>query len=142
VQEGGAADQGHLLPQHQERRVRVQPQGRRQRLRERTRQHPPRGTPPPTQANNVIAKYKDAADAAGKNTELEAQLKRIQDSLEKEKEKSYQEFEKYKRAVEDREAKQATEAGRKLREYENEMESMRGRVEALGRTLDQISGKL
>lgn len=35
--------------------------------------------------------------------------------MEKEKEKSYQEFEKYKRGVEEKEAKQATEAGRKLR---------------------------
>ncbi len=44
--------------------------------------------------------------------------------------------------MEEREGKQATEAGRKLREYENEIESMRGRVEALGRTLDTITSKL
>lgn len=71
------------------------------------------------QANNIIQKYKDAADQANKNTQLEAQIKKIQDNLEKEKEKSFQEFQKYKRNVEERQSKQATEAGRKLRQYEN-----------------------
>jgi hypothetical protein len=45
-----------------------------------------------TQANNIIQKYKEAAEQANKNSELEAQIKKVQDSLEKEKEKSYQEF--------------------------------------------------
>jgi hypothetical protein len=47
---------------------------------------------PLTQANNIIQKYKDAAEQANKTSELEAQIKKVQDSLEKEKEKSYQEF--------------------------------------------------
>jgi len=45
-----------------------------------------------TQANNIIQKYKEAAEQANKNSELEAQIKKVQDTLEKEKEKSYQEF--------------------------------------------------
>ena len=44
------------------------------------------------QANNIIQKYKEAADQANKSSELEAQIKKVQDSLEKEKEKSFQEF--------------------------------------------------
>jgi hypothetical protein len=115
VQEGRTTHPRHLLPQYQKRRILIQPQGRRQRLRERTRQHPQRGTPTPTQANAVIQKYKDAADSASKNSDLEAQIRKVQESLEKEKEKSYQEFEKYKRSVEEREGKQASETGRKLR---------------------------
>jgi uncharacterized phage infection (PIP) family protein YhgE len=94
------------------------------------------------QANAIIGKYKDAADQANKNSDLEAQIRKVQENVEKEKEKSYQEFEKYKRGCEEREAKQATEAARKLREYENEIENMRGRIEALGRTFDTLSNKL
>lgn len=45
-----------------------------------------------TQANTIISKYKDAADQANKNSELEAQIKKVQDNIEREKEKSYQEF--------------------------------------------------
>ena len=72
-------------------------------------------TNPIIQANNIISKYKEAADRANKNEELERELKKIQDTVEREKEKSYQEFEKYKRTCEDRESKQSTEANRKLR---------------------------
>ena len=42
------------------------------------------------QANTIINKYKEAADRANKNEELERELKRIQDMVEREKEKSYQ----------------------------------------------------
>ena len=45
-----------------------------------------------TQANKTLQKYNEAAEQANKNSELEAQIKKVQDSLEKEKEKSYQEF--------------------------------------------------
>ncbi len=45
-----------------------------------------------TQANAIIGKYKDAADQANKNNELEQQIKKVQDAIEKEKDKSYQEF--------------------------------------------------
>ena len=45
-----------------------------------------------TQANTIINKYKDAADQANKNSDLEAQIKKVQDNIEREKEKSYQEF--------------------------------------------------
>ena len=55
---------------------------------------------------------------------------------------SFQEFEKYKRNCEEREAKQSSEADRKLREYKNEVEETRGRVEALSRTFDTLSQKL
>ena len=42
------------------------------------------------QANGIIAKYKDAADQANKNTDLENQIKKVQDNIEKEKERSFQ----------------------------------------------------
>lgn len=42
------------------------------------------------QANAIIFKYKDSADSASKTADLETQLKKIQDSVDKEKEKSYQ----------------------------------------------------
>lgn len=35
------------------------------------------------QANTIINKYKEAADKANKNDELEKEIKKIQDSLEK-----------------------------------------------------------
>ena len=35
------------------------------------------------QANTIISKYKEAADRANKNEELERELKKIQDSVER-----------------------------------------------------------
>ena len=32
-------------------------------------------------ANTIITKYKDAADQANKNSELEAQIKKVQDNI-------------------------------------------------------------
>lgn len=58
------------------------------------------------QANTIIVKYKEAADRANKNDELEREIKKVQDTVEREKEKSFQEFEKYKKSCEDRESKQ------------------------------------
>jgi hypothetical protein len=92
VQKGSPTNPCDLLPQHQKRRLLEQPQSRGQRLRKRTRHRSQIGNSLLTQANSIISKYKDAADQANKNSEIEAQVKKIQDSIEKEKEKSYQEF--------------------------------------------------
>ncbi len=71
VQESGPTHQSHLLPQHQKWRIWVQPQVRCQCLWVRARLHHPRCIYFYIQANNIINKYKEAADKANKNDELE-----------------------------------------------------------------------
>lgn len=44
------------------------------------------------QANTIISKYKEAAERANKNEDLEREFKKVQDMVEREKEKSFQEF--------------------------------------------------
>lgn len=67
------------------------------------------------QCNQIIGRYREAADKAQKGDELEKELRKLQENVDKDKEKSQQEFEKYKKAAEDREAKMSQDASRRVK---------------------------
>jgi chromosome segregation ATPase len=94
------------------------------------------------QCNNIIGRYKDAADKANKNDDLERELKKLQDSVDREKDKSQIEFEKYKKAAEDREAKLSQDANRRVKDQQAEVEALRSKVDGLAKSLEGLLSAL
>lgn len=92
VQKSGPAHQSDFPPEHQERRVRIQPQGCSRGILAGIGCGYKRGRSIPTQCNSIISKYKDAAEKAGKNDDMEKELRKLQEGVDKEKERSREEF--------------------------------------------------
>ena len=94
------------------------------------------------ESNNIISKYKVQLDKSNKQDELEAEVKKITDEVQRQKDQSKKEFGFLKQKVDEREKKLSQDYETKLILQKQEYENLKQKYAILCTNLENLDSKL